>query len=384
MQSIELLKGEVEKKFARKIFSLTDCRKLHNVISSSRSAKISFSSVQGFFNLAGGDKHPSVNTLNALSNYCGFSSFDNFINSRETGANTNQEKQEKVLLSFLTLFFRQIEVAKKNDFTYLRLVQQTILHLENYPAIIDRFQREIAGTKNGQGFYYEQFLFIDKLNYHYGKGLQYYLNEKKTKEAQLFGHSLLCLGCWLSNNLQGVEKHYKKVMLYKIDKTISNSITARYFASQLFYADAFGLDALDILAKIRAFYLTIDDCWTGYSYLTCFEIILSEALILIGRYQEAMFYICELNKKIKRSIPPYIDIALSENISIFKAIVYTNTRKKRKAFHILCDIDPCKFSFLSRQYLNILYLSARQMIKNRKEDEAQIEQLIQETGFVRL
>jgi len=227
-------------------------------------------------------------------------------------------------------------------------------------------------------------VFIDKLNDHYGKGLQYYLNEKKTKEAQLFAHSLLCFGSWLTENCEGVEMHYKKVMRYKIDRAISNSTNARCFASQLFYADALGLDDADMMASIRAFYLTMNEPDTTYSCLSCFEMILAEALILINRYEEAMFYICELHKKIKRSVPSYIDVALSENISILKAIVYTNTGKKKKAYEILYDIDPCKFSFLSRQYLNILYLSARQMIKNRKEDRDQIDELIHETGFVRL
>ena len=186
MENIELLKDQVKKKFGRRILSSADCQNLCTDILRSSSVKISFNTIRRFFNLMKAKNAPSMYTLNALSNYCGFFSFENFVTSKVQGVGTEKEYQ-KTLIGFLTLFFGQVVVFKKDDFTYLKMVRQSILHLENYPAIIDRFHQEIARTENGQGYYYERFVFIDKLNSYYGKGLHYYLKEKKTKEAQLFG-----------------------------------------------------------------------------------------------------------------------------------------------------------------------------------------------------
>jgi tetratricopeptide (TPR) repeat protein len=380
---ISLLKEEVEKVFGRRILSSADCQNLCSEILRTSSVKISFNTIRRFCNLMKGTQ-PTVYTLNALSNYCGFTSFDEFTGSKQQVVAKEQHKPDQVLLSFLTLFFKQIEVCKKDDITYLNFVQQTILHLKHYPSVIDRFQREIAKTKNGQSFYFEQFVFIDKLNSYYGTGLQYYLNEKKTKEAQLFGHSLLCYHSWLTKNNEGVEKHYEKIMQYDIDKSTTPSINARYFAAQLFYADVLGLDEQAIILKVRKFYLSVMQLNDHNSCINCFEIILAEALILTSKYEEALFYIEEVLRKIKRNIPSYIDVALYENICLLKAIVFAQTGKKGKAYEILQDINPYKFSFLSRQYLNILYLTNKQIIKNKPEEQKQIQHLIQETGFVRL
>src|SRR4051812_42819534 len=272
MEYIDLLKDEVEKVFGRRILSSIDCENLSNDILRKSRVKISCSTIRFFFNLTKAKNSPSLYTLDAMANYCGFFSFDNFVGSRMHAVATEPQEQEKILLGFLTLFFKQIEVVKRNDFTYLKLVQQLILHLENYPTIIDRFQEEIAKTKIGQTFYYEQFVFIDKFNSYYGKGLQYYLKEKKTKESQLFGHSLLCYKEWLTGNKEGVDKHYKKIKRYKLDGTVSSSVSARCFTTELLYANMHGVNDENLLGNVRRFYTSNKDWGENAYQLNCFEI----------------------------------------------------------------------------------------------------------------
>jgi len=383
-QGINLLKSRVEKIFGRRIRSSSACQNLCNDIFEVNRDKISFNTIRRLFISPHAENSPSSYTLNVLSNYCGFSSFDDFITGVHQSTTINHEKQHGILVNYLTSFFKKIEVCKRNDTTYLRIVQQTILHLEQYPDLIDCFQKEIAKTENGQKFYFEGLIFIDKLNSYYGSGLQYYLNEKKTKEAQMFGHSLLCYHSWLIQHNEGVEKHYKKGTQFSIDKSTSSPVVARYFAAQLFYNNVFSLNQDSLLAKIRQSYLSIKEYKESYSYLNCFEVILSEALILVSHYDEAQFYIDEILEKGKRNISSYIDVALGENICLLKAIVFAHTGKEKKAYEILQDINPYRFSFLSKQYQSILYLSIKQIFKNKTQDKEQIQHLIRETGFVRL
>src|SRR3954469_14681666 len=155
LNSISLLKTEVEKIFGKRIQSSSDCQTLCNEILRTSDIKISFNTIRRFFNLMKAEGSPSSYTLNALCNYCGFQSFDKFILARQQNVLQEEKEQDPVLLNFLILFFKQIEVCKKNDLTYLSLVQQTIIHLDQHTFIIDSFQREIAKTKNGQTFYFE-------------------------------------------------------------------------------------------------------------------------------------------------------------------------------------------------------------------------------------
>src|SRR5215203_992398 len=107
-------------------------------------------------------------TLNTLSIYCGFSSFDNFTTSRHPGSVSDTDF-DSCLLRYMILLFRDTEVQDRNDATYANLVQQTILFLNNYPSLVDPFQRQIAKTKNGQHFFFEKFINIDRLNSIYGQ-----------------------------------------------------------------------------------------------------------------------------------------------------------------------------------------------------------------------
>jgi hypothetical protein len=380
-----LLKREVEKKFGRKILSSADCHSLSNEIMQWSQIKISFNTLRRFFNLMKADHQPSMYTLNALSGFCGYSSFDNFITSR-SNLNLNGEPEEASgLLNYLVLLFKNTEVSNVNDVTYFSLVQQTIYYLEQHAYLIERFQKEIAGTQNGQRFYFELFINIDKLNSFYGDGLRYYLHEKRDAEAQLFAHSLLCFKSWLVRDDEAVRQHYAILLRYEVTKLMQPSVCARYFASQLFYADVMGLDKEPILDRARQFYASIVPLKDHYASFYCFEIILSEAIMLTGQqYEEATYYIDALFIKLKRYVPSYINVALLETVCLFRAIVFAHTGRKQKAIEILCDIVPIKFCFLSKQYLNILYLQLKSALRNKNVEQEQTRYLIQQTGFIRL
>jgi hypothetical protein len=381
---MNLLKQEIEKTFGRKILSSADCHHLCMDISHRTKHRISFNTLRRCFNLMKATHNPSFYTLDVLSNYCGFSSYEEFLNFRTQSFPEEVNQKDSSLLNYMVLVFKNTEVSNNNDITYFSVVQQTINYLDQHRSIVDQFQREISRTRNGQNFYFEQFVNIDKLTSFYGDGLRYYLNEKKTKEAQLFGHSLLCFRYWMTGNDEEVPKHLKIVMSHNIDDTMQPPVCARYFATQLLYADVMGINEESVMIKARQFYYFIAPTKYTYCHYYCFEIVMAEALILAGQFEEALFYVDEIFKKIKNCIPSYIDIALLETIYLFKSLVFAHTGKKAKAKEILENINPNKFYFLSRRYLNILYLSLIKLVKNRNMETEQIRYLVSETGFHRL
>ncbi|HEV7621858.1 MAG TPA: hypothetical protein VGO09_09000, partial [Flavisolibacter sp.] len=190
---LELLQQEIEKTFGRRVLSSADCHLLCVDIEQRTQQRISFNTLRRHFNLMKDSHEPSIYTLDVLSNYCGFSSFDDFILFKKNHAVTNVKNMDTGLLNYLIMLFKNTEVNNSIDITYFSFVHHTINYLEKHQHMIDAFQRGISKTRNGQNYYFEQFINIDKLNSYYGDGLRYYLNERKDKNAQVFGYSLLCL-----------------------------------------------------------------------------------------------------------------------------------------------------------------------------------------------
>jgi tetratricopeptide (TPR) repeat protein len=384
---IDQLRSEVEKTYGRKILSSADCQQICIEIHQKTKLRVSFNTLRRFFNLMK-DMHLASNyTCDVLSQYCGFPSFADFekYKSEKRSGDSSMDKRhgDNNLLNFLIHLFHNTEATGVNDITYFSLVKQTICYLDRYPEIVDAFQRSISKTKNGQGYYFEQFINIDQLNGYYGTGLRYYLCEKKTGDAQVTGQGLQCFRYWMSMENEQLKKQWEQLQVFS-DQTSGSAAVARFFASQLYYQDLIGLQNESPLMQARRYYITMPATRYTYSSYYCFENILAEALLLTGYYEEAMFYLNELVEKIKVFIPSYIDIALLETIYLFKAICYTQTNKKAKAREMYEKINPANFYFLSKKYLTILYLGLSKNMRSRHPEGEQIKQLIRETGFIGL
>lgn len=378
------LKLYIEKTLGRKVLSSTDCRYLFNDITHQLDSTISFNTLRRFFNLMETKHEQSAYTLNILASYCGFSSFDDFITIVKQKPVDNRTPPNTDLLYYLVMLFKETEVNDVNDHTFSRLVRQTITFLEYHPTLIDQFQREIAKTPNGQLFYYEQFINVDKLNTYYGDGLRYYLHEKKTIEAQLFGNYLLCFRYWLVMDPINIGKYYQHIIQCDINKKISADTAAYYYAAQMLHAHATGSDPEGILIKSRQYYTTIVGTKENYLEVARFYNTLSQALLLTGQHEEALFYIDEFLRFKKKFVLPDSACALVESMQLFKAIALVHLGDKAAAKSVLDGLNTCNFFFLDKQYMTILYLSLRQHLKKSSYEQTQLQYLVRTTGFVKL
>lgn len=381
---IHFLNQEVEKKLGRKVLTSSDCYDLSTEIDLKLKVRVSFNTLRRCFGLIKSDYKPSMFTLNSLSCFCGYSSFDDFVNSKKEHKPSPEATEGNALLNYLVLLFKNTEVNGISDVTYFSLVQQTIGYITHHPYLIERFQKEIATTKNGQHYYYEIFVHFDKLNSFYGDGLQFYLQKKKDVEAQIFGHSLLCFKAWLTESDDEVRKYHSIIMDYTICKSMNPSVYARFFAAQLYHGNITGVGNDQVVSDAMHFYANLVHQKEHYASFYCFEIIWVEALVLTGYYEEALFYLDELSDNLNKFYPSIIDVPLMEAILLFKAIIYLLDGKKQKSLELIAYILPQKFCFLSRQYQTLLYLILKGSLRNSYSDNEQVSHLVKETGFTRL
>ena len=381
--SLRMIRGEVERIVGRKVLTASDCQYLSNDIYQQTKLRVSLNTLRRCFQLMKSKYQPSSFTLNLLSKYCGFSSFEEFI-SHKNRTIESQPNSSSDLLNFLILLFKDFETKGVNDTTYINLIQEIINNLEKWPQVIDEFQSQVAKTANGQFFYYEQFINTDNLNGYYGDGLRYYLLERRDPQAQIFGHSLLCFRSWLCMQPEKVNHHCQELMQYKINESIDLAVCGRYFASQLYRAEVFDLDVDPILVNARDFYLDTKYSKTLSQGFPYFEFIMAKSLILTGQHEEAIFYIREAIKKRNNCTPPYVDVKLFESLYLFYAIALKNTGKAEKAREMHEMINLKNFYFLAKKFNLILYLVQKRSFHKRDLLNEQLDHLVSQTGFKKL
>jgi hypothetical protein len=384
VQHINQLKQHVERTLGRKIVSSTDCRYLHNDISQQSQSTLSFNTLRRFFNLMETKHEYSGYTLNVLATYCGFSSFEDFTSSSKRQLVKTESQPNADLINYLVMLFKDTEVTSPNDYTYLRLVRQTIIFLQHHPALIDQFQREIARTENGQNLYFEHFINIDNLNSYYGEGIKYYLHAKKTVESQIFGNYLLSFRSWLTNDQSALGKYHMVILAIEVDKKTPPAYAAYSFAAQIYHAESTGSDRSALLLKIREYYTSLKQVKDSYNFLAVFHVIVSQALLLCGEYEDALFYINDIWKNKKKYVIPTDDKGFLECIHLFEAMAMARMGEKVIARQLLDNINTNNFYFLSRQYMTILYLLVKQFLRKTLYEQKQLTYLANMTGFQRL
>jgi len=187
-------------------------------------------------------------------------------------------------------------------------------------------------------------------------------------------------------NKDGVKRHCSQVTSCTItEETVDKVIQARIFATKLFAADVEGSEVKTIINQARKYYSLRKISEFRNKTYQSFEYVLSEALILIKEYDEALFYIDETIEKEKRYVfSEDFELKQLESIYLFKAIALANKGELKKSKEVLDSITTSNFYFLSKQFNLILYLSLKQRFKNSDALQYQIDYCIKETGFKRL
>ncbi len=379
-----LLRKEVEETYGRKIGSSRDCHMLSEEVYTKISFNINSNTLRRFFGLVKSPYAPSLTTLDILARFCGFAAFDEFKKSQSNIQKPSSEDYySNSILRYMVALFRDVS-TKEFDKTYAAVVKHTIHFIQRHPELCDPFQRAIAKTKNGQEFYYEQCIHIDALNSYFGDGLRFYLMEKKTAEAQVLGHSLLCLRSWLTENVPEVIKHHEEVTNHKFEKGFHPMVCGRFFATRLLFANVRGLPIEKILIEAHQAHAIIKQQSGVYSIFPYFEYVISPILLLTGHPEEALYFV---NYSLDNYLHNHADIdpGIYQIMDLIRALTFVETSSVKEAEKLFHLIRPSRFHFLSQKASRIMYLFLSQRLKkNNVKSDQQLKELIFETGFTRL
>lgn len=382
---IALLQKEIVDSFGRSINTARDCQLLSQDIFERCSEQISANTLRRFFGLVSTNFQPSESTLIILCRYCGFNSIEELTAHREQDNEMSFSGPDpEALLFYLVSFFKNVPAQNYNDETFLQVVRNTIMFLKRYPALRNRFQRAIAKTKNGQEFYFEQFVNLDELNGFYGEGLRYYLLEKRIDSAQIFGYGLLIVRAWLTEDSSALANCYTRMIQFSLQEDTHPFVGGRYFAAHLFYAEGTGANTQSILKQAADWHSKLTPRDGSYRQFPGFEFVFSFALLLTGYVEEALYYINHGKKHYPTKLS-YLDEGYYQCFHLIEACCLVLTGKRQAAEIIYSKISPSRFYFLRRKTDMILFLHLEKMLRKKVLDfEKRLEELIEETGFKRL
>lgn len=383
LQVESLIKQEIENVFGRRIVSSRDCIQLSDEIFHRTKLQLNPNTLRRFFGLVKADHPPSNSTLTILSKYCGYQSVDDVKTSNINNEPTTETGNDEKVLNFLVSLFRNMEVDSE-DKTFLTLALNTVDFLNKNPSLRDKFQVQIAKTKNGQEFYFEKFVNIDKLNGYYGNGLRYYHSEKPVVRVQVFAHSLLVYRYWLTGNWEMLEHHFNILSTQNLSPAIPPFIYGRYWAAMLYHAEINSQSAEKVMLNAYKYYSGISKEDDVNSFPR-FELYLAEALVLTGHFEEGLYYIGEAKKRHSEK-DDYAHWKFFQNFLLLETIALCKTGRYLAATEQFDKINPMHFYFLRKSLCHILYLLLTEQLKKRQSPKltGQIDTLIQETGFSRL
>lgn len=377
------IKDEIENVFGRCITSYRDCIDLSDDIFRKTQKQINPNTLRRIFGLVKSEYPPSLSTLDILSKYCGFYSREEFYSTKQKAGNIDIAGQEQLLNYIVTLFI-QTPVKDIFDKTFLTLAKHTITLFNSNDSLADKFMNVVSKTSIGQDLYFGHFVNIDKLNSYYGNGLRYYLHAKGTEEASIFAHALITLKYWLNNNQEKILRQGNN-LLGRISSPalVPPYVLSRYYAALLFYFEAASMSVDEVLIDIYKYYSSavLSDC---KEQLICFEYIISEALILTGHSQDALYYLGNYRNNFTKS--EYSNFFISiDNLKLLDALAHYKTKKYKIAERIFDEIITSDFNFLNKHFASILYLQLMNKLKRKNDKSVETRtKLIQQTGFIRL
>ncbi len=118
-----------------------------------------------------------------------------------------------------------------------------------------------AKSKLGQLYYFESFFDMDSLVLHSGDNIDFYLENKHTKEAIIYGHFLKFMQYFLAGDNENCRKEYELFQTIELDDSVKPAMAGYFFGAQLIYQsvvfDKVKPDLIDrIYKKSELFYIS--------------------------------------------------------------------------------------------------------------------------------
>lgn len=380
---LALLKQRIEHTWGRRINISADCERLHRHMVQVTGQSISPNTLRrifGFLETKGG---PSMHSKGILARYCGYDSWELLV---DTGRNGKFPVEPIIQDALFYLDFFGIEVKHEGDINYHNACRKIAKRILESEPLFNKLAEPLAMHKTAQVFFYERFPWPDGLAApYYQRGIRLYLQYKRTREAQLFGNSLLFLSALLCNEQASATAAINRIAGIVCPPGMHHFITARRLGSLILYKKLYSGE--DYSAELEQVHRLATQTGVpekvGFWRFPYFHFMIADYLNLAGLFADS-------HQVVASFVPTYgneyvIEQGYLEAWEVVRhmALHERDPEKYRRWFEQFNQWDQLDFLFHKFYRLQALAIycrlnGARQVKKKLQEKQ----DLVQNTGFV--
>lgn len=371
-ESIENLKIHIKQKSGISCNSFNDIEQLVCFIKKDTGECLSVQTLNRFYGLIKNKFSPSVVTLNILSRFLNYGSFEEFekLGLHKSFSVSPYLSSEKL---FKSLFVNPY--AACNDKNLKWIFHNIYCMIERNEIQPEDVYQLMAQSPFGRKFFFEEFVYMDKLNGWYGDSLKYLEMHVKTRQEKVFVWSMLCCRYFLNNESTLFNQYFKK--LEQIDHLLFESmdmvVLARYNAACIY--DAM-LNNKPVIFHSEVKNMLCHPAGTHIKGEKFFKAacIIARALILGEFFGQAYCLLNNIKINIYLIEDPEDEARLNEfRLLKLYAGFATGIINAKNAFAELEKIQARPFHLLTKEYysafLNIFYLHSQSKTKVKQAKE---------------
>lgn len=346
------IKEDVLIRYGKMLNKSVDCDKIAKVVSNETKSYINGITFKRLYGFTKYPYNPSSQTLDILCKYIGFENWFEYLVIK----NQKSTISEQEITFYRTIFnLDYINVVQNYEGGLQSISRQIIKKIISAPKSFKIVIDSLVNNKWAQIFIFEHFPVYDYLIPFYHYAYIQYLQHKRTREAQLFGNSILFLNALWTFNKDEASKRIKEINKTGLSPEIHPFVVGRYFASNLYYNHYFTNKTTSLLIE-RIFEfekrIKIESC--HFKDFPTFHYIVSEAFLHCKYYSEVITIVdIALSKyQIKRE---FVKKGYYRQMLMFKADALFELGDKNQAQLIMKKVNSNNFYFISRKYYTTLY-----------------------------
>jgi hypothetical protein len=355
LESLQKLKMLVLEVSSIELKRSIDCDKLATYVSVKTKTYINGISFKRLYGFTQYPFNPSIQTLDILSKFVGFDSWNAFENYH-----SNKRSISKIEVDIYQTFFDIdfINDIDPHDGGFQLVARKIALRFREDPLALVLNLPQFMKKKQFQIFFAEHFPDYDNLCTYYYLIYESYLLHKKTPESQLFGNCMLFLKAfWLRD-----EAECSKFIL-EINKTdvlnFHPYLIGRYYACNLLYDTFFndGTDFNDLFNEYLGLRNSLPKRGVHFLDFPASEYIIADALIHCRRFGECIRLI-EIAMHDFSLRMEFVRKGYYRQIQLFYLVSGCELGLVKIDETVLKKIDPNNFYFISKDYFSVLYYYA--------------------------
>lgn len=348
------LRNSIIKKFGRNVMTAADCESLASVIYEEQRQKMSAQTLRRLFGLIKNEnKGYHLYTLNTLSQYCGFFTFDDFRKTQD---------------------FRELEVlfggTEEPNIDYWGASEYLCRQIVDNPLILIETHYKLMNLPIARKYLMEHHPMRDMACSMYSQYFLEYLKYNNGHEARLFAYGFLFMGAFLSDNQTLQASYFQQILQTELVKEVYVLPAGRKFGVILLYADLTKNEILfqktwKEMLKVRKDYID-----ASMHSVCSFEYTVLEHLIFTDRIDEMLFLVDNnIVQKFddKSFVPTDREKSHREVWKILEAVVYQKLHKFSEVNKIVRRINLSLLNFGWQKYYTLIYFLCLSKIEGRKK-----------------